>query len=366
MPNKKPKKILIMTATGSYNLGDELILQEEVTFIKTHYGNVDITVFTHDKKSAIVKDEFIHFVSYFPTNILRNPFGNIFFFFKNIWLIARADVLIIGGGGIIFDNEPGVSFISLLYQWWFRIKVARISGTTLLFWGISLEVQKVANKMKLKKLFEPGDFILVRDDRSKWLLDALEVPATQIQDVVFLHNPPNVSNVHIKDKRVGISVRGGFLGENEALIPVIYDYLVAEGYVPIFLVHSTAWEEAQNDAMFIRRVMVGKTYNITKTIQQTLDVYPFLYAVVGMRFHSWVLACVHEIPFISISYGPKSLELAQELEIPHLVISPDDLNFDIFQNIWHTLIDNYEREKRNMVSKHASIRADLIYHLETI
>lgn len=55
----------------------------------------------------------------------------------------------------------------LLYEWWFRIKLARISGTTLLFWGISIEVQRIANKMKLKKLFEPGDYILVRDERSK-------------------------------------------------------------------------------------------------------------------------------------------------------------------------------------------------------
>lgn len=134
MPPKKTKKILIMTATGSYNLGDELILQEEVKFIKTHYGGVDITVFTHDQKSTIIRDDSLHFIHYFPTNLFHNPLGNIFYFFKNIWIIAQADVLIIGGGGIIFDNEPGVSFSSLLYQWWLRIKIARISGTTLLFW----------------------------------------------------------------------------------------------------------------------------------------------------------------------------------------------------------------------------------------
>lgn len=167
MAPKKLKKILIMTATGSYNLGDELILQEEVRFIKAHYGNVDITIFTHDPKSTIVRDDSIHYVRYFPTNLLRNPIGNIYFFFKNLWIIARADVLVIGGGGIIFDNEPGVSFSALLYQWWLRIKIARVSGTTLLFWGISLEVQKVANKMRLKMLFQSGDFILVRDERSK-------------------------------------------------------------------------------------------------------------------------------------------------------------------------------------------------------
>lgn len=94
----KTKKILIMTSTGSYNIGDELILREEIGFIKTHYGNVEIVVFTHDKKSAILKEENVKFASYFPTNLLRNPFGNIFYLIKNIWLIAKADVLVIGGG----------------------------------------------------------------------------------------------------------------------------------------------------------------------------------------------------------------------------------------------------------------------------
>lgn len=111
---------------------------------------------------------------------------------------------------------------------------------------------------------------------------------------------------------------------------------------------------------------MGRTYNITKTIRQTLDVYPFLYAVVGMRFHSGVLACVHEIPYLAITYGPKSLELVEQLEIPHMVIEPNELNLENFKNIWHNLVENYDREKRNMVSKHISIKENLIHHLETI
>jgi polysaccharide pyruvyl transferase WcaK-like protein len=48
--------------------------------------------------------------------------------------------------------------------------------------------------------------------------------------------------------------------------------------------------------------MSGRKYNITKNITQTLDVYPFLYAIVGMRLHAGILACVHHIPYIPISY----------------------------------------------------------------
>lgn len=56
----------------------------------------EFTVFTHDKESSLVYDPSVRFVSYFPNNIFGNFFGNIGYFFKNIWLIYRADILIIG------------------------------------------------------------------------------------------------------------------------------------------------------------------------------------------------------------------------------------------------------------------------------
>jgi len=128
-----------------------LILREEVRFLRSHYGNVDITVCTYDSKSHLLHDmEDIHFISYFPNHLFSRPFQNIWYFFHNIVSIYRSDILIIGGGGIIFDNEPGVSFKKVLWEWFFRVKVARISGTLLLFWGISLEVTQVQNKLALK------------------------------------------------------------------------------------------------------------------------------------------------------------------------------------------------------------------------
>lgn len=87
-----------------------------------------------------------------------------------------------------------------------------------------------------QEVFIPWDFILVRDSQSKWLLDALEIPSVQVQDIVFLHEPPLPSKPiteHIRP--IGISIRGGFLqDENESVIPRMYDYLVKQWFKPIF------------------------------------------------------------------------------------------------------------------------------------
>jgi polysaccharide pyruvyl transferase WcaK-like protein len=366
MQKVKKKKILIMTASWVNNLGDELILKEEYDFMNAHYPNSDIIVFTYNPQSIFIKDPALKTMSYFPNNFGNKPFANIGYFFKNIYQIIRADVLIIGWGGIIFDNEPWVSFVNLMYQWFLRIKVARISGTTILFWWISLEVEQVQNKMRLKKLFKVGDYILVRDKRSKWLLDALEIPSTQVDDIVFQYNPIKIEGKTSEKRRVGISVRWWFLWESERYIPEIYEYLQKEWYEPIFIIHTSEWGDDQNDSLYIKRVMTGRTYNVAKTIEQSLSLYPTLYAMIGMRYHATVLSCVHGIPCIPITYGPKSSELIQELELEHLSIEPNMLNFEIFQNMWHTLVSNYEKEQQHMKNKHATIRTRLLSTLETL
>lgn len=363
----EPKKILFMTAAWAQNLWDELILKWEIEYIQEHYGkNIDITVFTYDPTGSIMNDDKIKYVSYFPNNFWQFPGKNIGYFFKNIWLIAKADVLIIWGGGILFDNEPGVEFWSLFMQWSFRVKIARLAKTIVLFWGIGLEVKNSKNRMKLRKLFRPGDFILVRDAQSKWLLDSLELPSVVVQDIVFLHKPTASTEDSESKKMVGISVRWGFLGENESLIPMMYAYLSELGFTPIFLVFSTGGEEAQNDTTFIRKVMVGKTYNVTKNITQTLEVLPSLYAVIGMRLHSGILACVHDLPFLPISYGPKTRDLVGLLELDHIALDSKDLTLTAFETNWKTLTDNYAQEKEHMKIRHYHIAETLRTNLKNI
>jgi polysaccharide pyruvyl transferase WcaK-like protein len=362
----KKKKVLIMTATGSYNLGDEVILSEELKFLQSHYGDMaEFCYFTHDPKWSFVKDPTVKVASYFPNGFFRNPFANIGYFFKNIWLIYRADILIIGGGGLIFDNEPGVNFDMLLWQWYFRTKIARIGWTAIVYLGLSLEVKNSKNKMKLPKIFKRWDFIILRDEKSVGIMEALEIPCSQIPDLAFLYEPQKPEMLPPK-KRVGISVRGWFLWDTEKMIPEIYDYLVEKWYDPVFLIHTAAGDESQNDALFIKRVMTGKTYNVTATIEQSLKVYPTLYAVVGMRFHSWVFACIHDIPFLMISYGPKTDELIKLLEFDEFVIRPEALNMERFHELWEHLETHYEERKNHMVQKHQTIKKELITKLQTL
>lgn len=105
---------------------------------------------------------------------------------------------------------------------------------------------------------------------------------------------------------------------------------------------------------------------MTKNITQTLELFPFLYAVIGMRLHSGILSCVHHVPFIPISYGPKTDELVRTLNVEHLSIQSTELNLEIFQKKWSQFIANYPNELSNITEKHNFIRTNLIQSLDSI
>lgn len=84
MKEPKKKKILVMTATGKSNLGDELILREEIRFIRAHYGNIDITISTYNQDSHLIENpDGIKFISYFPNRIGSKPLQNIWYFIRS-------------------------------------------------------------------------------------------------------------------------------------------------------------------------------------------------------------------------------------------------------------------------------------------
>lgn len=112
--------------------------------------------------------------------------------------------------------------------------------------------------------------------------------------------------------------------------------------------------------------MAGRTYNVTKTIDQTLNVFPFLYASIAMRYHAGVLSCVHESPCIHISYGPKTAELINSLEADHLALNPNSITLEKFEEMWHTLITHYEKECERLHDRNVFIKSDLRHRLETL
>jgi len=347
---------VFLTATGAYNLGDELILSEEVAYIHKNCPWAKITVFTYDKTSSLIHKTIpVEYVPYFPCAIRKRLFANIGYFLQNIFILLRADMVIIWGGSILFDNEPWVSFKKLFYEWLFRIFLARLGRAKICFWWIGIDVEKRENILMLRNLFQRADRVLPRDNATCNILETFDIHATKVHDIVFSYSP---KWLHPLKKRVGFSIRPWFLPD-ESFILQTYDFLTQEWYEVIFLPHTFSGGEGQNDIKKIRAIMNGKIYKITETMEETIDMYSTLSFCIGMRFHAWVLSCVHEVPFLPIFYWAKGAELIKLLSLEHLSINSKSINFANFQNMWHTFTTSSEIEKERMKQKKQEIQKEL-------
>jgi polysaccharide pyruvyl transferase WcaK-like protein len=126
-------KILLFTATGAENLGDELITLCEIQHLQKVYPDAHITLFSHDilrtrrfLLSQNISQEHITLREYFP-NASKKQCHHIY----------------VGGGGLLYGkSEEGHSPLRL---WWMRARIAKFfkKPLTYLSLGISAGVDEL-------------------------------------------------------------------------------------------------------------------------------------------------------------------------------------------------------------------------------
>jgi len=117
-------KIAIFASIWAQNLGDELILKNEINILeKQYWNNTEFYVFTYDKKNIFLKKDNVFYCNYFPIWI-KNPinfFKNFISFINFLRIIIISDLIILWWGWIIYDNEIQANK-SPLDSWLFRVR----------------------------------------------------------------------------------------------------------------------------------------------------------------------------------------------------------------------------------------------------
>lgn len=305
-------KILLFTATGAENLGDELITLCEIHHLLWLYPDTSITLFSHDimrtkrfLRSQNTNQENITIQEYFPNYLKKKPLKNIKLFWETIKSIKNADRVFIGGGGLLYSrSEEGHSPLRL---WWMRVVLVKMlqKPLTYLSLGISAKIEEL--KPFWKWLFQ-GATITVRDEKSREIVSKLWYQATILPDPVLAHNPWEWD----ESKVIGIALRRGFM--DDIIITELIRKLLSAWYEILLLPHSlhpgSPWS---HDGYYLQNFLLPGVM-IAQTIEQTLEGYKKCHIVISMRLHSMILATDHHIPFIGISYGQKTGELLKELD----------------------------------------------------
>ncbi|MBS9784466.1 polysaccharide pyruvyl transferase family protein [Candidatus Gracilibacteria bacterium] len=370
---KSPKKILIMALVGKQNIGDEYILKSEYTYLKEKYPDTKFTIVTFDITSTpIVDKKNVSYISYFPNNLKKHPLKNIYFFLKQSFEIMRNDLIVVGGGGIFFDNEPNINFKKLIRQWKLRLSLARFFRKKICFFGISLEIKSSTHLRQLRQIISKKDLVLVRNQKSKEMLLEIGVNSKKIDDVVFLNRQTSTkkcrtSTQENNKKIIGFSLRGGFFSlENIQELKRSIKILKEKNYEIIFLSHSLVGDKNTNDISFVEDIFGKEKYIITKSLEETEKMYEKIDIMVSMRFHSTILSAMGKIPCVILSYGPKTDALISDFDANNISLQVKNFSSEDFLSKIYYVFDNYQKEQEKISKIYQEKHIKLLQKLEKI
>lgn len=343
-------KILLFTATGAENLGDELITLTEVQHLQKTFPNCHITVFSHDTwrtqrffASQNVSLEKVQMQEYFPNFLRKKPLKNIRLFWETLRLMRDSDHIYIGGGWLLYGkSEEGHSPLRL---WSLRARLAKFlkKPITYLSLGISAEMDEL--RPFSRALFAWTE-ITVRDKKSQETVNQLWFEVKILPDPVLNYVPGKWPTL----RTIGIAFRKWFLPDT--VVRETCQKLWNLWYEILFLPHSLhPTDEASHDGYYLQDFLSPGT-STTQTIEQTLEAYRRCHIILSMRLHSMILAVDHHTPFVGVSYGKKTQYLLQDLDWKYAHMS-DVSAAQIIEDVLD-IENQYAELEKKLTQKHVS------------
>lgn len=340
--------ISVFASIWAQNLWDELILKNEIKILREKYKekNPKFIVFSYDLENLYYISIDIEYKEYFPIWIKKpkNIIRNIKNFFVFLWIILKSNLIIIGWGGLFFDNETG-NKKNPLDLWIFRKRFFSFFLKKIYFFRVWLSIKKEDSFLKIKKIFSGKKHIIeVRDEYSKKVLGDLWIENVEKSfDPVFFDNwDLNINKkvsikkifknfwindlewIDFENKTVWIAFRSWYLTKNVnpelevLLIKEIIEFIQKAKWKVVLLPHSFHKKDVLSNDFKWMKLILKKTKWVerAKSMKETYSYYSEkkVDIVLAQRLHSIILSQVYEIPFVGISYSRKTKEILNELK----------------------------------------------------
>jgi len=298
-------KITIAAWIGSNNLGDELILMSLLNQLQANgVALEDITAISKAPKMTSERfaiNSIDHFSLFGVFNAIRN-----------------SDILIFGGGGILQDDT---SIWNLPYHL-SRIWIAQILGKKIITVGVGAgPIDTKLGRWLTRNTFNNKKFLFVRDVESKELLASIGISNITVgPDLVFSLPRINLpAKGYIAAALRPYSPKGGLLpvsmrnskSDDGFLIDIAkaLDETSIKAGLPIRFISF----DSDKDVEFQQKIAALMNTEVTFSTPSPSDVADEIggaNVVIGMRFHSAVLAILAGRPSVLIGYSPKVKSLA--------------------------------------------------------
>jgi polysaccharide pyruvyl transferase CsaB len=306
--------------TGSYgglNLGDEAILQSIIFQLRRDLP-VEITVFSRDPEDTKARHGVERAV---PVRKLSRA--------EVLPEVERLDLLVVGGGGILFDAEARIYLREAL--------IAKEKGVPVMLYAIGAGPLADPGAQKaVRECLEQVEVVTVRERSAQRTLEEAGVHRDIIvtADPALLLKPEPLPRGILKHeglegrrRLIGMSVREPGVAapdidpdDYHALLANAADYMVDRfdaGVVFVPMERSVL--DTQHSHAVIAKMLRAQRATVLKgeyTSGQLLSLIGKFDFAVGMRLHFLIFAALQGVPFVALPYSGKVTGLLEDLNVP--------------------------------------------------
>jgi polysaccharide pyruvyl transferase CsaB len=305
--------------TGSYgglNLGDEAILEAILRPLREEL-NAEVIVFSRDVKDTARR----HGVEALPVRTMTKD--------ESREVVRTLDVLIFGGGGILYDEE-----VQLYLR---EANLAHEAGVPVMGYGLSAgPLTKQHNREAVRESLNKFAAITVRDRNAQRLLQDLGVetqvrltadPALLLEPKPFPEEIWQHEGLGRAPRLVAFSVREPGpaapdldIGHYHALVANAADFCVDRlDADAVFIPMERARVDPQHSHAVVGKMQYATRATVLKgeySSGELLALFSRFEFAVGMRLHFLIFAARQGVPFVSLPYASKVEGFIQEMELP--------------------------------------------------
>lgn len=316
MNSKIPVKIGISGSYGGLNLGDEAILQSIIGQIRSSL-DAEITVFTRSCEDTLSRHDIDHAVS---SRKLSVP--------EITPEIEKLDVLILGGGGILYDADA---------RFYLReVVIACEKNIPVMIYAVGAgPLKEPLVQEHVRVALNKVDTLTVRDRRSQQILEESGVqrqilvtadPALLLKPEPIEYQRLRREGLNYKKHIVGMSVRevgaaAPDLQEEHyhGLLANAADYMIERFDADIlFIPMEPRTFDLQHSHAVIARMLRPQHASVlqgTYTSGQLLSILRRCEFVVGMRLHFLIFSAIQGVPFVALPYSPKVAGFLDDMQM---------------------------------------------------
>lgn len=325
------KKIIMSGYFGFSNSGDDAILKSIIESFKSLNPYLNIKVLS--------KDPVLTEREYGVAAIDR------FKFFDVRKSLKASDMLISGGGSLLQDKTSSRS----IWYYLLIMKLAKRYKKKVFVYSNGVgPINKRFNRNITRRVLNKVDYITLRDKDSYDFIKSIGVNNPNIKvlsDPVFNLKEASDENVRkkfdINKDTVLISIRSWM--DDEKLISELskfLNYLIDEGKDIVFMPMQTPRDTTISEK-------IAANLNSSKIIDEKYPVEILMSLmknadfIVAMRLHAMIYAIHQNLPFIGLSYDPKTETLLKDFD-ESINIDVDAINYDDLLKAYKYIKDNRE------------------------